>query len=286
MTPTLQDWASPRREWVEQALHALFVDSWPTPLGEMCAYPLRTGGKRMRPLLVLAAYEAVTRDPSHWEPALAPSMAVELVHTYSLVHDDLPCMDDDAERRGQPTVHVKFGDGAAVLVGDALLTEAFGVVTRSNALSPQQRIDLVNSLSLAAGHHGMIGGQAGDLALGGPVEDAETLLAIHKRKTGALIRSACEMGAIAGSSWPDEKAALVQYGEAVGLAFQLVDDLLDLDQDKGDDGPPSYPKLRGVDSTRNKARQLLEEALSILEELPGPVEPLAELARFTLERTT
>lgn len=213
-------------------------------------------------------------------------MAVELVHTYSLVHDDLPCMDDDAERRGQPTVHVKFGDGAAVLVGDALLTEAFGVVTRSNALSPQQRIDLVNSLSLAAGHHGMIGGQAGDLALGGPVEDAETLLAIHKRKTGALIRSACEMGAIAGSSWPDEKAALVQYGEAVGLAFQLVDDLLDLDQDKGDDGPPSYPKLRGVDSTRNKARQLLEEALSILEELPGPVEPLAELARFTLERTT
>jgi farnesyl diphosphate synthase len=239
----------------------------------------------MRPLLVLAAYEAVAQDPSNWAPALAPSMAIELVHTYSLVHDDLPCMDDDAERRGQPTVHVQFGDGAAVLVGDALLTEAFGVVTRSEALSPQQRIDLVNSLSLAAGHKGMIGGQAGDLALGGPVEDAETLLAIHRRKTGALIRSACEMGAIAGGGWPDEKAALAQYGEVVGLAFQLVDDLLDLDQDKGDHGPPSYPKLAGVDATGDQARQLLEEALSILDDLPGPVEPLAELARFTLERT-
>ena len=285
MTPTLQDWASPRREWVEQALHALFADSWPTALGEMCTYPLRTDGKRMRPLLVLAAYESVARDPSNWEPALAPSMAVELVHTYSLVHDDLPCMDDDAERRGQPTVHVQFGDGAAVLVGDALLTEAFGVVTRSEALSAQQRIDLVNSLSLAAGHQGMIGGQAGDLALGGPVQDAETLLEIHRRKTGALIRCACEMGVIAGGGWPDEKAALIQYGEAVGLAFQLVDDLLDLDQDKGDDGPPSHPKLVGADATRDHARQLLGEALSILEELPGPVEPLAELARFTLERT-
>jgi farnesyl diphosphate synthase len=285
LTPTLQDWASPRRKWVEQALHALFSDSWPTALGEMCAYPLRTGGKRMRPLLVLAAYEAVARDPTHWEPALAPCMAIELVHTYSLVHDDLPCMDDDAERRGQPAVHVQFGEGAAVLVGDALLTEAFGAMTRSSALSPQQRIDLVNSLSLAAGHHGMIGGQAGDLALGGPVEDAETLLEIHRRKTGALIRCACEMGAIAGGGWPDEKAALVQFGEAVGLAFQLVDDLLDQDQDQGDDGPPSYPKLVGADATRNHARQLLEEALSILGELPGPVEPLAELARFTLDRT-
>jgi geranylgeranyl pyrophosphate synthase len=282
LTPTLQDWASPRREWVEQALHTLFADSWPTALGEMCAYPLRTGGKRMRPLLVLAAYEAVAKDPSDWNPALAPSVAIELVHTYSLVHDDLPCMDDDAERRGQPTVHVQYGDGAAVLVGDALLTEAFGVVTRSESLSTRQRIDLVNSLSLAAGHQGMIGGQAGDLALGGPVQDAETLLAIHRRKTGALIRSACEMGVIAGGGWPDEKAALIQYGEAVGLAFQLVDDLLDQDTD----GPPSYPKLVGVDATRTQAHKLLEEALSALEALPGPVEPLAELARYTLDRTT
>jgi len=251
----------------------------------MCAYPLRTGGKRMRPLLVLAAYEAVARNPRDWKPALAPCMAIELVHTYSLVHDDLPCMDDDSERRGRPAVHVKFGDGAAVLVGDALLTEAFGVLTRASGLSPQQRIDLMASLSLAAGHKGMIGGQAGDLALGGPVVDAESLLEVHRRKTGALIRSACEMGTIAGAGWPDERAALVRYGEAVGLAFQLVDDLLDMDQDQGDGCPPSHPEMVGVEETRDQARRLLEEALSVLEELPGPVEPLAKLAHYTLERT-
>jgi geranylgeranyl pyrophosphate synthase len=276
----LAGWSTALRGRVDGCLQSRFADAWPPPFQHAVLYPLRTGGKRIRPLFVYGAAAAVGSDID--EDIIAVGAAVELIHTYSLVHDDLPCMDDDAERRGKPAVHIAFGQGPAVLVGDALLTEAFRTLARIDTPAAV-RIELVEELAQAAGHIGMIGGQAADIGMGGAVTELDDLIRLHRAKTGALICGAVRLGAIAGGATSDQLAALTTYGRAVGLAFQMSDDVLDADEDAGEDGPPSFVRLLGIDETTARYRALLAEALAALSGLPS-TEPLAALARFTVER--
>lgn len=269
MSFALDAWAKGHLARFEPALAECFADAFPDRLREACRYPLQTGGKRMRPMLVFAACEAVEGDPAR---AVSAAVAVELLHTYSLVHDDLPCMDDDDLRRGRPTVHKVYGEAMAVLVGDALLTEAFA------------RLDdlrLVRELAAGGGAAGMIAGQV--LDIGGEVRDLDGLARLHAAKTGALIRAAVRMGGLAGAATEAELAALGRYGAAVGLAFQVHDDWLDADQDQGEDGPPSYVRLLGVDETARRAREAAEEAGSACVGLRRP-DALLALARYSVER--
>lgn len=274
-TVDLSFWSPPRLRLVEARLGACFADAWPVRLREACHYPLRTGGKRMRPLLVFAAAEAVGGDP---ERAVDAAAAIELVHTYSLVHDDLPCMDDDAFRRGRPTVHVVYGEALGVLVGDALLTEAFGVLSGA-----EHGARLAGELARAAGAAGMIAGQVADIS--GGVTDLEALVRLHRAKTGALLRAAVRMGGVCGGADPTAMAALDAYGGGLGLAFQVHDDLLDAEQDAGEDGPPSFVKLLGLEDTAASARAYAQEALDAVAGLRSPG-ALEALARYSVERTS
>lgn len=279
----LNTWAEPRREALRQRLMGLFADAWPEAFTQMCLHPLATGGKSVRPLLMLAAYEAVASQREDHSQVMPFAVALELIHTYSLVHDDMPCMDDDDFRRGRPTTHVLYGEAFALLVGDALLTEAFRLATTPCGLDPAVQLRLVHELATAAGYHGMIGGQAADLGAAGRVKDTATLLRLHEGKTGALIRVATRLGALIGGASEAQVEALSRYGAAVGLAFQLADDVLDLTQDEGEDGPPSFPKLLGVSKTVEQARFLTRDALDQLRGLAWP-DPLAALARYAVER--
>ncbi|MCK6523494.1 polyprenyl synthetase family protein [Myxococcota bacterium] len=280
----LEAWSAPRRERLSQALLALFADAWPEPMTAMCRHPLTASGKGMRPLLVLAAYGVVQPEGADDALVWPYALAIELVHAYSLVHDDMPCMDNDDFRRGQPTTHVLYGDGFALLVGDALLTEAFRVAATAKGLPPARQVKLIAELATAAGYHGMIGGQAADLGAAGQVTDVGTLERLHAGKTGALLRLAVRLGAIAGGADQTTLSKLTRYAEALGLAFQLADDVLDLEQDAKLDGPPSFPKLLGVEETRHRARALSEQAIAAITGLPR-TEPLVALARYTVERS-
>jgi len=270
------------RKQVDGGLEALFADAWPDRFRDVLRYPVFTGGKRVRPVLSLLACEAVRGEGSDVADALPAGMAVELVHTYSLVHDDLPCMDDDDERRGRPTLHRAFDEGAAVLAGDALLTEAFRVVL-GGPQAPAVQVEMVRRLSEAAGYLGMVGGQAADVGLGGPVTTVEALSRLHRGKTGALLAVSVTLGGLSAGADADQLAALERYGQAVGLAFQLADDVLDADEDADDDGPPSYVKLLGLDATRSRAAELRDEALEACAALPYG-EGLAAMARFIVDR--
>ena len=261
----------------------------PALLRDAMAYSLLGGGKRLRPVLCLAFAEAVTRGsaPPASEDA---ACAVEYVHTYSLVHDDLPAMDDDEVRRGKPTSHVVFGEALAILAGDALLTEAFALL----AAGPEAvRATLVQQLASAAGAAGMVGGQVLDVAEDRPAEEGY-LSRLHSLKTGALLRAACTLGvASAGGSAAQLEAAGV-YGEAVGLAFQIADDVLDvtasakaLGKPSGADaqaGRPTYPAVLGLDASRLKAAALVQRAVQAVHQLEPAPGPLAALARYSVER--
>ena len=277
----LADWSPPLIERVNACLLKRFESTWPSRFALACAYPMKTGGKRFRPLLSLAAADAigVPLDETH----VATASALELIHTYSLVHDDLPCMDDDDERRGSPTVHVVYDEAPALLVGDALLTEAFALLSEL-PLEPQIVVALVSELATAAGHRGMVGGQAGDIGMAGEVKDLDSLVRVHGGKTGALICAAVRMGAIAAGADEGSMTAVTTYGRDIGLAFQMADDLLDAEEDAGADGPPSYVKLLGERETRNRAQTLLNNALKAIACLPRP-EALSALARFAIERS-
>lgn len=273
----LSAWSASSRARVDALLLARFGDAFPAAFAEACRYPIETGGKRFRPLVVLAAAHALGHDSPL---ADAAAVAIELVHTYSLVHDDLPAMDDDDLRRGRPTAHKVYGEGPAVLIGDALLTEAFVVLAEQGpAATP-----LIVELGRAAGHRGMIGGQALDIGMDGRIGDLDNLIKLHRGKTGALIRAAARMAGLAAGAAPADLQALTRWGEAVGLAFQMADDILDAEQDAGDEGPPSYVKLMGIDLTRERAMALLDEALAAVAHLPQP-QLLQALARHAVERT-
>ncbi|MCK6514057.1 polyprenyl synthetase family protein [Myxococcota bacterium] len=280
----LEAWSAPRRERLSRSLLSLFGDAWPEPMTAMCRHPLNASGKGMRPLLVLAAYGVVQPEGADDALVWPYALAIELIHAYSLVHDDMPCMDNDDFRRGQPTTHVLYGDGFALLVGDALLTEAFRVAATAKGLPAARQVQLIAELATAAGYHGMIGGQAADLGAAGQVTDIGTLERLHAGKTGALLRLAARLGGLAGGADQTTLTQLTRYAEALGLAFQLADDVLDLEQDAKVDGPPSFPKLLGVEETRHRARSLSDQAIAALSGLRR-TEPLVALARYAVERS-
>ncbi len=245
-------------------------------LGEAMRYSLEAGGKRVRPVLCILACEAVGGTSAQ---ALPGALALEYVHTYSLIHDDLPAMDDDDLRRGRPTNHKVFGEGHAILAGDALLTEAFGVLAAA-ALDPGRRAEALVLLAEGAGWRGMAGGQALDLE-GETLHsyDLDHLRLIHRLKTGALLRTSVEIGAVLGGAAPVERSALRAYGEAIGLAFQIQDDILDatateadLGKRAGKDagrGKITYPSLLGLDGARKALEEATETALCHLASLPN-----------------
>jgi geranylgeranyl pyrophosphate synthase len=235
------------------------------------------GGKRLRPVLSLAAAEAVGAPA---ERALPFAVAVELVHTYSLVHDDLPCMDDDAERRGRPAVHVAWDEATAVLAGDALQALAFEVLACAPEPAAERRVAALAELARAAGSLQLVGGQSDDLALGEGRADVELVESIHRRKTAALIAAAIVGGALLGGAPPEQLEALRRFGMAVGVAFQIADDLLDADEEESS----SLVALLGADAARARGEELLEQALATLEEFGERAEPLRALARFSLRR--
>lgn len=246
------------------------------------------GGKRLRPVFVLAAAEAVGGRPA---AALPLAVAVELIHTYSLVHDDLPCMDDDDLRRGRPTVHVAYDEATAVLAGDALQSEAFAVLAEAEAADPARLLFVVGRLARAIGAEGLVGGQQDDLAFeaettaGGAAgragSDHVRLASIHERKTAALFQAAIVGGAVLGGANPDESARLEAFGRDVGVAFQIADDLLDANSDEA----ASILRLQGIDDARSGALGLVERALGEIEGWGERALPLRELARFAVRRS-
>ena len=248
-------------------------------------YPLQTGGKRIRPLFVYAAAEAfdITSEQKTYCDVVAK--AIEFVHTYSLVHDDLPCMDDDDERRGKPTVHKVYQEGPAVLIGDSLLTEAFASCCQ---LPPKILHDVLPILSKNAGIGGMIGGQSLDIGFEKEIASVEDLEVLHGAKTGALIQCAVEMGGICVGVSLEQRKILRLYGQLVGLAFQLADDVLDAEEDaeknKIGEGPPNFVAFLGVEETRKRSQSYIDEAISLVDEFPYPKQ-LQQLARFTIDRT-
>lgn len=259
-------------------------------LAEAMRYSLEAGGKRVRPVLCLLAAEAVGGEASD---ALAGAVALEYVHTYSLIHDDLPAMDDDDLRRGRPTNHKVYGEGHAILAGDGLLTEAFGTLANGPG-DPARRLEALTILADAAGWRGMVGGQALDLEGETLAQyDLAHLQVIHRLKTGALLRASLEMGAILGGATAADRAALRAYGEAIGLAFQIQDDILDatatdadLGKRAGKDagrGKITYPSLLGLDGARKALEEATETALCQLASLPNRTS-LEAWARYLAQR--
>ncbi len=275
---------------LDAALTAPFRQGEATRLGEAVRYSLEAGGKRVRPVLCLLACEAVGGTA---EQALPGALALEFVHTYSLIHDDLPAMDDDDLRRGRPTNHMVFGEGHAILAGDALLTEAFGVLASAD-LDPVRRAEALRLLAEGAGWRGMAGGQALDLE-GEKIEgyNLDHLRLIHRLKTGALLRASLEIGAVLGGATLADRAALRAYGEAIGLAFQIQDDILDATATEADlgkrtgkdagKGKITYPSLLGLDGARNALSEATETALCHLASLPNRTS-LAAWARYLAQR--
>jgi len=310
----LPAWLTTRRAEVDAALDRYLpvAPACPPRIGEAMRYSLFAGGKRLRPILALAAAEAVAAANS--EPvdegrayALPTACALELIHTYSLVHDDLPAMDNDTLRRGRPTAHVVYGEGTAILSGDALLTEAFVLLAReprvdevpsiSAAELAQRKLEAVRTIAEAAGAHGMVGGQAIDLQAAepgaAPLGEME-LREMHARKTGALLRASAVAGAVMAGAPPELLAAIAAYGTHVGLAFQIVDDILDVEgasavlgKTAGKDaaaGKPTYPALYGIDESRRRAETSVDRALEAIARVDVSGQ-LPAIARWVVART-
>ena len=274
MAPDFDAWVQAELARVEQALSGWVSADAPAGLGQAMRYGVLDGGKRLRPLLVRAACEAVHGEP---EAALRAAVAVELIHAYSLVHDDLPCMDNDVLRRGKPTVHVRYGEAGAMLAGDAMQALAFEILTpaaHTSAMPPVLQARLCGLLARAAGHAGMAGGQAIDLASTGKPLNEPCLRDMHRRKTGALLQASVLMGAVTGECSPAAWAALGDFGAALGLAFQVVDDILDVTQASATLGKtagkdlhankPTYVTVLGLGEARRRAADLHRQALQAL----------------------
>jgi geranylgeranyl diphosphate synthase, type II len=304
----LRHWLEARRREVDAALERFLplAPACPPRVREAMHYSLFAGGKRLRPTLALAAAEAVAlangADVERGRAtALPAACALELIHTYSLVHDDLPAMDDDTMRRGRLTNHVVFGEGLAILAGDGLLTEAFALMAREPADGdPARTLRAIRIVADAAGSCGMVGGQAIDLeAVGsGAAFDGDGLRAMHARKTGALIRASAAAGAVMAGAGEAQLEAIERFASELGLAFQIVDDILDVEgasealgKTTGKDaaaGKPTYPALYGLDTSRTMAADCIERALTALEG-PGSGLPLGgqlpAIARWVISRT-
>jgi farnesyl diphosphate synthase len=264
-------WSREGLEQVERSLERWVPLEAPGGLGEVMRYGVLEGGKRLRALLARAACEAVEGSAP---AALRAAVAVELIHAYSLIHDDMPCMDNDVLRRGKPTVHVRYGEAMAMLAGDAMQALAFEILTDDADLPPVLQARLCALLARASGHAGMAGGQAIDLASVGKALPEAALREMHRRKTGALLQASVDMGAACGAAPPAALEALSAYGAAVGLAFQVVDDILDVTQDSAvlgktagkdeEHDKPTYVSVLGLDGARAWALRLRDEAQAAL----------------------
>jgi farnesyl diphosphate synthase len=300
----LSDWVAPN-----SSIHSSASEDLAPVLSQAMRYAVLDGGKRLRPLLVLAAAEAVgvnlgvgvglgAIDEKSAQAALRAACSVELIHAYSLVHDDMPCMDNDILRRGKPTVHVKFGEAQALLAGDALQALAFELLTPApDVVEVAVQATLCRILALSAGCHGMAGGQAIDLASVGKLLTIDELRTMHRLKTGALLQASVMMGAACGKVSPVANLALQEYGAAIGLAFQVVDDILDVTADTttlgktagkdAEQDKPTFVSLMGLDASKAYADKLLQQALTALEQTGlGNTHALESLAYMVVNRVT
>ena len=293
----LQAYLEKRIQLIESALDRYLpgIDTLPTSLHDAMRYSLFAGGKRIRPILLLAACEAVGGD---FKKALPAACAIEMIHCYSLIHDDLPAMDDDDFRRGHPTNHKVYGEAMAILAGDGLLTEAFILLSNPDvwAAVPADRCrEIMHILAKSAGSRGMVGGQVVDMESEEKLIDLPTLEYIHTHKTGALILAAIEIGAVLGHATEEQRRALCRYGAAAGLAFQVADDILDivadqsrLGKDVGSDqqrGKATYPALLGLAGARQRADELHKLAFSTLDIFGELARPLREIAGYIVDRS-
>jgi geranylgeranyl diphosphate synthase type II len=260
-------------------------------------YSLFVGGKRIRPILCLAAGEAVAKSANTEKNLLPVACALECIHTYSLIHDDLPAMDDDDLRRGKPTNHTLFGEAGAILAGDSLLTWAFDLLSSptNGALTPEQRLMIIQIIARAAGPQGMVGGQALDIASENSDFPFETLQTIHKNKTGVLITCSVQAGAIGAGADRGQTEKLISFGNNIGLAFQIVDDLLNVTStteqlgkaagSDADRGKATYPAFFGIEKTRTKAKEAVERAIDSLSGFNQNADPLRAIAKYVYTRS-
>uniref|UniRef100_A0A7C4AJA4 Polyprenyl synthetase family protein n=1 Tax=Thermodesulfovibrio aggregans TaxID=86166 RepID=A0A7C4AJA4_9BACT len=280
---------------IEQFINSYFNPPiFPSVLHESVMYSLTAGGKRLRPILCIASYEACGGQKD-----ITPyATAIEFIHTYSLIHDDLPAMDDDDLRRGKPTNHKVFGEGIAILAGDGLLAEAFRILSDYDYVNikPDALLRVISEISTAAGLRGMVAGQACDLISEGKEPDEGIVEFIHLCKTAALINASVRSGAILAGASDSELNGLTVYGNSIGLAFQIVDDILDIEGDTEEMGKPmgsdigrekmTYPKVFGIKESKKKAEELIDKALKSIETFDHKAEPLREIARYIINRTS
>jgi geranylgeranyl diphosphate synthase, type II len=291
----LKKYLKDKKDLVDAFFHAYFSEARrPEVLREAMLYSLFAGGKRIRPVLALASYEAFGGDAADIVPYAS---TLELIHTYSLIHDDLPAMDNDDLRRGKPTNHKVYGDAVAILAGDALLTEAFVILSDPSLGRKIRESDLLTAareVAKASGMYGMVGGQVQDILSENSEPEADTLEFIHRCKTAALICASVKIGAILSRRGEKEIDAMTEYGNNIGLAFQVIDDILDIEGETEVLGKPkgsdekrkkmTYPRLYGIEKSREKAKELVGGAVASLAPFGDKAEPLREIARYLLER--
>jgi len=296
-TMDLKPYLKKMQQMVDESLEKYLPrrDELPGSIHEAMRYSIFAGGKRVRPVLMLAACEAVDGDISK---ALPAACAMEMIHTYSLIHDDLPAMDNDDFRRGKPTSHKVFGEAIAILAGDALLTEAFKLLSNpefTRGLSPDVLLRVIHEIAVCAGSRGMIGGQVVDMESEGKKDiDFATVQYIHTHKTGALIKASLKCGALIGGADGSRLNAVTRYGEAVGLAFQIADDILDIEgtteqigKDAGSDqtrGKATYPAVIGLAESKQRASELVETAVEALAGFGEKADPLRAIATYIVKR--
>jgi len=296
MTGDITTYLAARRSAVDKALESLVppARTFPPKVFEAMRYSLFAGGKRVRPILAIASAEALGAKTAGLLPIAG---TLELIHTYSLIHDDLPAMDDDDFRRGRPTCHKVFGEAMAILAGDGLLNLAFEVLSdprRLKAVPAGRLVAIIREIARASGVFGMVGGQVVDMESEGKDIDFPTLEYIHTHKTGALIRASVRVGALYARASEKRLKALTRYGEMVGLAFQIADDILDVvgdrkvtGKDAGSDlkkGKKTFPGFYGLDESRRRAREVVDRALEALKGFDRKADPLRELATFIINR--
>jgi geranylgeranyl diphosphate synthase type II len=295
----IQRYLREKKEIVDAALEGYCPDpggtgfemDYPPSLHRAIRHSLVDGGKRIRPILSMAAFEAVG---GKGDGILPFACGLEMIHTYSLIHDDLPAIDNDDYRRGRPSCHKVFGEAMGILAGDGLLTEAFRVMTTPTSVDPAIVLEIVHEIARASGISGMVGGQVADIESEGKEVDLPTVQYIHTHKTGALILASVRTGVKLGGGNEETLRALTHYGQRIGLAFQIVDDILNVEgktellgKRTGSDlfkGKATYPSLLGIDSSRRMAGELMESAIDVLHPFGAGVEPLKEIAKFIILR--
>ncbi len=292
----LKVYLNQKRRLIDEALEGIFLkpEGPAADVVKAMSYSLFAGGKRLRPILCLAGVEALGGNERH---ALPVACALELIHTYSLIHDDLPAMDDDDLRRGKPTNHKVFGEAVAILAGDGLLTEAFHLMCRSEysaSIEPSILIKVIRIISRAAGYEGMVGGQVVDIQMEGREVDRATLEFIHTHKTAAMIEASVHSGAVLAGADQRQEEALRRYGQKIGLAFQISDDILDIEGDSSIMGKKTgadisrnkatYPALLGMERSKEIQKALVEDSINELNSFDKRADPLRKIASYIIER--